>query len=235
MSHYTHGLVAGKIASKVKRALLPDQWVDFLTAVVEHDDHLLDFDEENYLTDRGAPMDFTMEKGNHSESLEHAKRVFSNAMEKSQFVALMVGRHLEFLYEDMAEAYSPMKKYLENIGKLRKGQRKLYGLNKGKEDGLYDIMRFADRLSLIICQGQVPATGRKIEINDTIDGKTYFVRSLEGVEEGLTVEPWPFESDSFAIELEYRVVEQLKFKNNEELESKIAGAAVRRRQFKFEQ
>lgn len=203
---------------------MPEQWVDVLTAIVEHDDHLLDFDEQDYLTDGGTPLDFTMAKGSNRDSLEHAEKVFSNAMQKSQLIALLVGRHLEFLYGGLAKEYAPMKKFLEGISELRGGQRKLYRLDKTDEDGLYNIMLFCDRCSLVLCQNEVPETGRKLEINRTIGDKVYYIH--KGDENGLTIEPWPFKKERFTLELEYRVLEDVKFKNNDELEQAISKAKI---------
>ena len=125
ISHYAHGLLSGKIAQELKINLRPAHWVDILTGIIEHDDHLLDFDEQEYLTENGTPKDFTMEGGSDREALEHAKRVYANAMQKSQLVALMVGRHLNFLYDSLSKEYSPMKKFLEELVELRTSQRKL--------------------------------------------------------------------------------------------------------------
>lgn len=229
ISHYTHGLLAGKIASQLEEGLMPEHWVDVLTGIIEHDDHLLDFDEQDYLTENGTPKDFTMEGGTDGEALEHARRVFSNAMQKSQLVALLVGRHLSFLYEGLAERYVPMKKLLKAIMKLREKQRKLYGLRKNDEDHLYDILLFSDRCSLILCQDGIPEVGRKLEINRTILDRTYFIeRSGDGI---LKVGPWPFERSEFRLDFEYRLLSKAAFKDNSELEVALNNAEIHLRSF----
>ncbi len=215
ISHYAHGLLAGKIASQLSKDLMPEHWVDVLTAIVEHDDHLLNFEEQDYLTKNGTPKDFTMESNKNREALEHAQRVYANAMQKSQLVALLVGRHLEFLNEDLAEDFKPMEQFLEDIDALRAQQRKLYGLLRKDEDNLYDIMLFSDRCSLILCQDKIPEVGRKLEINNTIRNKTYFI--YQDNTEKITVEPWPFEHDKIKLDFEYRIIPQATFKNNQEL------------------
>jgi len=40
---------------------MPEHWVDVLTEIIECDDHLLDFEENDYLTENGTPKDFAME------------------------------------------------------------------------------------------------------------------------------------------------------------------------------
>lgn len=231
VSHYAHGLLAGKFAVQLDRGHLPLYWTDTLTAVIEHDDHLLDFDEREYLTEHGTPLDFTLAKGTDAETLEHAKRVFSSAMQKSQMIGLLVGRHLEFLYQGLSKDYEPIGKFLDGVSGLREGQRKLYGIEKSDEDNLYDMLRFCDRCSLILAQNKIPEVGRKLEINRTIKDKTYFIsRDGEGT---CKISPWPFHKKEFEIEFEYRMLEQTSFKNNGELKQALDDAEVYLRSFKF--
>lgn len=229
ISHYAHGLLSGKIASQLKTEWMPEHWVDVLTGIIEHDDHLPDFEEQDYLTENGTPRDFTMEGGSDKETLKHAKLVFSNAMQKSQMIALLTGRHLEFLYETLAESYPPMNDFLKGIASLRKSQRKLYGMTKKDEDHLYDIMLFSDRCSLILCQDKMPEVGRKLEINKTIGNKRFFIR--KGDSDCLHIEPWPFEADTFQLDFEYRILNESTFKDNLSLKKAMEVAEIKMRSY----
>ncbi|HEA30926.1 MAG TPA: DUF3891 family protein [Leeuwenhoekiella sp.] len=229
ISHYTHGLLAGKIANQLENDLKGPHWLDVLTAVIEHDDHLLDFDEQNYLTDNGSPMDFTMSSGTPAEMVKHAQGVYSDAMQKSQLVGLLVGRHLSFLYEDLD--FKEMRLFLEKIEKERSNQRKTYNLSKADEDALYNILLFCDRCSLILCQDAIPEVGRKLEINTTIAKNTYFI-SKTG-QDTLKIEPWCFEEEDFTLTLEYRMLAKASYKSNQELEENLENAKVQIRTFQF--
>ncbi|MGC1471169.1 MAG: DUF3891 family protein [Psychroserpens sp.] len=231
ISHYAHGLLSGKIAQKLSKTVRPHDWVDVLTGIIEHDDHLLNFDEQEYLTENGTPKDFSMEGGTDEEALEHAKRVYANAIQKSQLVALMVGRHLCFLYGSLADKFKPMNKFLEDIESLRPVQRKLYHLKKSDEDALYDVMLFCDRLSLILCQDETPEVGRKLEINKSIKNRTYFIHKNE--DNILRVEPWPFEENDFTLNFEYRLLSSSNFKDNKALQHELENAQIRIRSLKF--
>ena len=231
ISHYAHGLLAGKIASQVKEELMSKNWVDILTGIIEHDDHLPDFDEQNYLTEKGTPKDFTMKGGSDKDALKHAECVYANSMQKSQLVALMVGRHLNFLYESLAKEYKPMKEFLDHVNTMGKDQRKLYGISKKKENDLYDIMLFSDRCSLILCQDAVPEVGRKIEINHTIKDKTYYIHL--GKDDTMIVVPWPFKENTFEVNLEYRILNEVRFDTNEKLKKAIENAKVAMHTFTF--
>lgn len=232
ISHYTHGLLAGQIANQLKNELKTPHWLDVLTAVIEHDDHLLDFDEQNYLTDTGAPMDFTMSAGTPTEILEHAKGVYGDALQKSQLVALLVGRHLSFLYEGLAEDFKKMHLFLEEVEKNRSEQRKLYALYKADEDALYNILLFSDRCSLILCQDKIPELERKLEINQTIKKNTYFIS--KNAENKIKIEPWHFENERFTLTLEYRVLTKAAYKSNQELQDDLEHVKVEIRTFQFE-
>ncbi|MGB3775677.1 MAG: DUF3891 family protein [Leeuwenhoekiella sp.] len=231
ISHYTHGLLAGKLANQLKKDLKNKYWSDVLTAIIEHDDHLLDFEEQNYLTEMGTPLDFTLSSGTNTEVLEHAKRVYADSLQKSQLVALLVGRHLSFLNESLATTYKPMKDFLKDVDHRGKQQRKIYSLTKTQENHLYNILLFCDRCSLILCQDQIPEVGRKLEINHTINKKTYFIAKNDS--DLIKIEPWCFEEDSFELHLEYRVLKKASFKSNRELQECLEDAKVQLRVFKF--
>ena len=230
ISHYTHGLLAGKIAQRLSVELRPNFWIDVLTAIIEHDDHLQEFDEQNYLTDNGTPLDYKMSSGTAEDSLKHSKRVASNAEQKSQLVALLVGHHLEYLYKSLAKEFKPMYTFLDFIRNKRKQQRDLYNLSKSETKDIYDLLLFCDRLSLILCQNQIPTGNRQLEINSTINGKTYYIKQMDT---GICIEPWCFEESGFKLEFEYRLVNQPTFENNKELKGSLEKAAIELRQLKF--
>ena len=90
-------------------------------------------------------------------------------------------------------------------------------------------MLFCDRCSLILCQDQVPQVGRKLEINKTIDNKTYFISSND--DGTLTISPWPFAKNAFELDLEYRILTEASFNGNQALKGAIEEADVAIRTF----
>ena len=231
ISQYTHGLLAGKLAVRLKPELKPKYWIDTLTGIIEHDDQQLDFDEEDYLTEIGTPQDFAMGAQSKKESLEHAERVYANSIQKSQMIALMVGRHLENLYSDLAKDLKGMREFLNNVKKRRKNQRSLYGISKSDEDAAYAVLLFCDRLSLILCRDQVPEVGREVEINSTIDDQTYY---LKRVDDKISIRPWPFDEKSFEVEFEYQILAQSQFDGNSDLRKSMSQSDVELETVQFE-
>ena len=222
ISHYTHALLAGKIGYRLKDKMLEFNRLETLTAIINHDDYLIDFDETNYLTDAGTPRDFMMDGGNAKDDIVHAKSLYNGTLQKSQWISILVSRHIEFLYQDSSD--NEMQLFLKKMYEKRKEQRKLYGLNLEMENQLYSVLRFCDRLSLIICGEEVPVEGRKLEINQSIDDETYFVSF--GDEGKYCIEPWLFSENSFEVDYEYKILEQAKFSTNKELQQCIADAPV---------
>lgn len=228
---YTHGLLAGQIAQQISHAYRPQPWVETLTAIIEHDDNQLDFDEKEYVDKVGAPLDFTMDQPSNSEIYQRATRVLALAEFKSGWIMLLVSMHVDFLYQSKASCDDTLKQLLKEQKELRTVLRRRYGIKKEEAVAYYNFLLFCDRCSLILCQNEVPSLGRAIEINKTIDNKKYFIKRID--ETFYTVEPWCFEEDNFTVGIESRTVNQLKFKNNSELQKALTTAEVDIKEWNF--
>ncbi|MFS4446532.1 DUF3891 family protein [Maribacter sp. 2307UL18-2] len=227
----SHGLLAGKIAQELKKEYRPKLWLDTLVAVVEHDDHQLDFDEKNYLSDLGMPLDFTEDTVSTTKVLKRAKRVIGQAKSKSLWMALLVSFHLEFLYGHLREESQGAKTFLDDQTKFRNDTMSHLGMGKKEAENAYELLRFCDRCSLILCKDEIPDSGRKIEINTSIENKTYFLLRKENA--CLTVEPWCFETNEFEVSIEETIIEQTKFKNQEEFKKVLEATERSRLIWKF--
>ncbi len=96
-SHSSHGLLAGQIAYELADDFRSKNWVDTLTAIIEHDDRQLDFTEKNYLTKTGMPCDFLLENRTVSEIIKRSERLLYQAECKSTWVALLIIHHIRYL------------------------------------------------------------------------------------------------------------------------------------------
>tara|TARA_R110002020_G_scaffold154714_6_gene335329 strand:- start:237918 stop:238655 length:738 start_codon:yes stop_codon:yes gene_type:complete len=228
---YAHGILAGQIAHHLKHKFRPEFWVETLTAIIEHDDNQLDFNEKPYLNDAGMPQDFNEVNRSEDENLERAERVFDTAMRKSGFVALLISLHLEFLYGDLEKTHNGFKKMLRKQKKIRKELRTNYSLSKKEAAAYYEILRFCDRCSLILCQEKLPAVERMLEINTSIEGEQYFIFCRS--DGSIGVEPWCFESEKFEVGVELHPVTESTFKSNKELKKALDTAAFKRETFSF--
>ncbi|KPM32101.1 Hypothetical protein I595_1750 [Croceitalea dokdonensis DOKDO 023] len=215
-----HGLLAGKIANELAHRLRPEHWLETLTAIIEHDDHQLNFDEKMYLNEIGVPIDFVPENTPNEKVTERAQRIYKKARIKSKYTAMLVSLHLEFLYGDMED--KEMREFLKTIGKDRQKFQKLYGLEAKKVQSTYQILRFCDRCSLILCKESLPTNQRSLEINTSIEGKTYYIYQSE--KGHVMINPWPFEKENFLVAVEELLLQTAKFKDNQELQTALKGA-----------
>lgn len=227
---HAHGLLAGQIANQLKHNLRPDLWVETLTAVIEHDDNQLNFEEKSYLNQAGMPQDFTEVERSCEENLERAKRVIEIAQRKSGWIALLISMHIDFLYGDL-ENDATFKSFLKDQNDLRKKLRKHYNVNKATAKSYYELLRFCDRCSLILCQNKFPALNRKLEINQSINDKKYFIYLRD--DGTLGVEPWIFEKKSFEVGVEKRNLDKASYNSNLELKEDLEKAEVLRLKWTF--
>ena len=225
ISHPAHGLLAGKIADNIKDKLFVDHWLETMTAIIEHDDEQISHKAKKCISKTGMPMDFTLNTIPVAKSFEHAKAVFEKVNNKSSWSALILSHHLQFLYEDTAKNHAEFSKFLKDLKRFRAEVCERYKVEPDRVSELYKIMIFADRLSLILCQNQVPQLGRELEINTSIDNKKYFISESDNG--NLTVKPWPFKDQSFDLTLESRLLSEIKFKDEDEFDAFLAKAPIK--------
>ncbi|WP_296618844.1 DUF3891 family protein [Marivirga sp.] len=231
ISQYAHGLLAGRIASQIHPQFRPKQWVETLTAIIEHDDKQIDLDIQSCLSDAGLPMDFSLSKSEPQSSVvKRARGLMELAMNKSRWIALLISCHLDFLY-NKNEVGKEMQAFLREGAKFRKRTLKKFEITEEKLNEYYQILRFSDRLSLILCKDEVPEKGRRLEVNKSINNKTFSVSKDE--KNRLNIDPWCFKDKSFDFSVETRYVEQATFASGAALQSAINKTEVSLKDFKF--
>lgn len=217
--HAAHGLLAGKIANALLPSFRPEPWFETLVAITDHDDRQLNFEEKNYLSVLGVPIDFIDEKQNIYEILKRIKRITREAKNKSSWTRLMISFHIEFLYGALAETSSYLKQFFIEDANERTVILKLYNLSIEQARANYEVLRFCDRLSLILCKDETPALGRLLEINHSIKDKTYFVK--QNKEGHITIEPWVFQTNVIELCVEERYLEVAQFKSQKDFETQL--------------
>jgi len=213
-SHSAHGLLAGKIANHLLDSIKGDHWVDTLTAIVEHDDRQLNFQEKNYLTKIGTPQDFLDENRKVKEIIKRSERLLEQSRLKSSWVTILVMKHLDFLYKDLTGESKLIQQFITKMNEELKELMNVYKLSEQKVQDLYQIMVFADRCSLILCQNGVPAKNRELEINTSINDQKYVIRRTHN--DKITIDPWIFEEESFLVDCEYKLLKKASFSSNTE-------------------
>lgn len=217
--HEAHGLLAGKIANEIEDKYRPIHWFETLIAVCEHDDRQLNFNEKEYLSDLGVPLDFTEENYSVFDVLERMQRVLISAENKSLWVKLLISYHNEFIYGHMKDESKKISEFFKKEEKERKILFQHFEIKESKAKSYYEFLRFCDRLSLILCKDETPENNRLLEINTSINNDIYFIKKSE--DNTLIVSPWIFKSDQFELSVEERILHETQFKSSKKFEKTL--------------
>ncbi|HUQ68013.1 MAG TPA: DUF3891 family protein [Planctomycetaceae bacterium] len=226
-----HALLAGRIAGQLRQHSKIRYWPETLAAIVDHDDHKEAFGKNVYLTELGAPKDFTQFRFTARERFEEVRRRIEHGYRKHRWVGLLAARHAEELYHDQS-----VSKKLAALLKDEQSKRAsiLADLQTSEValESAYAILQWCDRTSLILCQDALPAMHRRLEVASLGDRKKSEIWKAE--DGTIAVAPWPFTAESFDASVEVRTIPQLKFATDRELESQLDACAVENRVWKFQ-
>jgi hypothetical protein len=111
----------------------------------------------------------------------------------------------------------------EQLQNQQRWQEEL-GIEKEEVDAAYAFMQWCDRLSLILCQQELPADERFLEISNGPDGQRYDIKQRR--DHLVTVKPWPFQEEKFTVNVEACDIFQLKFESNAELSQALQKAPI---------
>lgn len=219
----THGLLAAQIASNWRVKDRSRRWLETVLAIAEHDDAQIELERDDLLTELGGPFNFDMRKFD----LDHFKRTYEFSISKSRYIALLNLMHLQFVYGKEVKndlgALKLMTRVSRDIRQFR-GELDITA-NDAQKD--YDLLEWCDALSLLICQHYIQPESRAVEISDGPDHKPYKLIHIE--DNRLSVDPWPFETDSFEVYVESRTIPQLRFKDSEDFKKQFINADVSER------
>lgn len=206
-----HGLLAFQLALHWSVAKRPIRWEETLAALLEHDDGQAPWEGRNHLTEAGAPLDFR----ELQYSVEQAKQMIQIGLEKSRWNALMLSMHTTFLYEPKRGEDSALDEFLDQQKTSQTKWRKTYGATVAQARYAYAFVQWCDALSLVLCKGQLQAEERRLEVSKGPDGVSYFI--FQRQDQTLGMESWPFEVDQFEVHVESYLLNQLAFRDDEEL------------------
>jgi len=218
--HRAHALLAAQIAGHWRKSDAPERFYETIAAISHHDDLEKEW-EGNELTEAGAPLDFTLGRGDSTEPL---RRHISNARYRGRWVTLLTSKHITYLSQDKWGSSKEWDGFLnEQVQNQEKWSKEL-GIEKDEVERAYQFMLWCDRLSLILAQKQIPDDQRSLEITSGIDDQRYDLHQLNNGH--LTVEPWPF-GEEFTVNVEACCLSELKFENNEALVKALQSAPVK--------
>lgn len=216
--HRAHALLAAQIAGQWDFSKKTYRLYETIAAIAHHDNLEKEW-EDDQLTEAGAPLDFTLER---ESSVEQLRRHADESLYHGRWVAMLISMHLCFLNQAKQDNDPAIAEFL-NIQRQRQAQwRDELEVNKDEVESAYTYMRWCDRLSLILCQRQVPTGGRRLEITDGPDGQHYTI--YRPTPDSLGVTPWPFSCDRFTVSVDACYLSQLEFESNQELNKALKEA-----------
>lgn len=222
-----HALLAARIAAQWRLDQRPTRWIETLVAIAQHDDEAGDWTGQNHLTAAGAPLDFTLNK---KPALHQPWLVTQDLQYKGQWAALLISMHMVFLYGDMRDEGAEFKNFLDEQLKNQKLWRSALKITQKEAEAAYALFEWADRMSLILCRRELPEAQRSLEVSTGPDGTRYEVSCCDGF---VRVEPWCFEETQFTVSVETMQLNQLSFKDDQELKAALQAAPVTQQTWEF--
>jgi len=225
--HRAHALLAAQIAAYWNRKDSPVRLIETVAAISHHDDLEREW-EENNLTPAGAPLDFTLDK---NTDLQKLRKLITGACYRGRWVAMLTSMHTSFLNEGKRGESAELDSFLDEQLEMQKQLRKGLQINKQEAEQAYAFMQWCDRLSLILCQRQLPVGERALEISKGPNGKRYDVLQLS--DERITVTPWPFEEEELTVNVEASYLSQVQFDSNTALAEALQTAQIKTLEWTF--
>ncbi len=198
-----------------------------MLAIADHDDGQQPIRQTQYLTEAGAPAHFKMQ----TLSMEQMHKVTRMAECKGQWVALLISKHMLFLYGDKRGESKELAAFLEAQEQKQKQWINALQVTHKEVDLAYALLQWCDQLSLVLSQRHLPAGERKLEISAGPDGNVHFIYQRKN--NTLCVEPWPFQDKEFTVGVEASYLTQLHFKDDKELDNALEKAPVKTLQWVF--
>ena len=205
-THHAH--IAGFIGNHLKSEYKSLFFSEVIAAIFYHETQETDFNYTRQLNDLGQPVSFDKPEITLEEQAEKTNKILDKLKTRSLLGAALVSTHLKFLSPQVFTTGLVSK---SNSNLDRKAMR-LYKIKKADYDYLYGIVRFCDRLSLMICQNELPDAQRSFEINNALGNKIHQLKDKNG---RLIIDPWPFVGTELTIQYEYHKLKQRSFKNSE--------------------
>lgn len=229
--HRAHALLAAQIAGNWQKSDRPRRIVETVAAISHHDDLEKEW-EGNHLTEVGTPLDFTLIKGVPTgEDIEKLRKLINNSRYRGRWVAMLISMHVSFLSEGNRGKSSEIDSFLDEQLQWQKQWREELGISKEEAAQTYAFFQLCDRLSLILCNRQLPAGERYLEIGKDGNDRRYDV--IQKQDQTVYVKPWPFEEESFTVNVEATYLNQVVFENNEALAHALQVAPIKTLEWTF--
>jgi hypothetical protein len=225
----SHAMLAAELIAPWNEQARPERWTELLAALVQHDDQENFWQGAGHLSDLGTPLNFD-KVGIQTHKLR-ARTVIDNARRQSLMVALMISRHNSFLYEEMRGQDKELDQFLDEQQDNRKAWLKTLKMSVEAMEYAYRFVSWGDRLSLILCQRQLPDKERALEICEGPDGTRHEV--MQRSDGTVSLSPWCYGTEHVTFRVETRLLRQAQFKDIDEFRQALEDAPIQIREWEF--
>lgn len=225
--HRAHALLAAQIAGNWRKSDRPRRIVETVAAISHHDDLEREW-EGNHLTEVGTPLDFTLTT---KTDLEKLREITQNSRYRGRWVAMLISMHVSYLTEGKRGESPELDSFLDEQLQRQKQWREELGISKEEAAKTYAFFQLCDRLSLILCNHQLPIGERALEIGKDTEGQRYDV--IQRKDQTIEVKPWPFQEEKFTVNVEATYLNQVIFENNEAFAQALQVAPIKTLEWTF--
>lgn len=229
INQQAHGLLAIQLALHWRKEKRPVHWVETLTALTEHDDGQDPWEGRNHLTTAGTPLHFEL----LTYSVEQCHQLIQIGLQKSRWNALLMSMHTSFLYESKRGTDKALDTFLDQQVTNQTKWRKESKASKAEADYAYRFLQWCDALSLVLCMNKIPPEERRLEVSQGPDGVSYYIYQRSNGTIGM--EPWPFEDADIQVHIETFLVDQVVFKNDNQLYNAVQDAPITTKEWTFKE
>jgi hypothetical protein len=217
-----HALLAAQLIAPWHVEARPSRWMEILAALVQHDDEENYWEQTDHLSDLGTPLNF--DRMGIERAMLKERRVIASAYDQDVWVGLLISRHNTYIYEDLYGTDKQLAAFLDEQADNRKRWLKQLGIKHKELETDYAFMNWGDRLSLILCQRQLPDKERRLEITIGPSGERYEVFQRKDGTVGL--EPYPYDEDRLTFSVNKRILTQPQFKDTAEFRKVLEATPV---------
>ncbi len=215
-----HARLAADLLGPLRAELRPARWDALLYATALHDNGWQEWEPGDHRTPLGTPRHFR--ETTTADVVRQSGFALTRVRHASLFAALLVAEHLRSLYGRLGD--DSVNTMLRDQTRERARWRRALGVTQADVDAHYPALRWADTLSLMLCERALPMDGLRVEIG-RLPGADAPTFAWQRDDDTVGLDPWPYADDA-AVEVSTEVVRlrRLTFGTDDALARAMASA-----------
>ena len=195
-----HARLAADLLRPLRAELRPARWGALLYATALHDNGWQEWEPGDHRTPLGTPRHFR--ETTTADILRQSEFALQRVRHGSLFAALLVAEHVRSLYRRLGDP--AVDAMLRAQTRERARWRRALGVTQPEVAAHYPALRWADTLSLMLCERALPQDELRVEVGRLpgAGAPTFAWRRADG---SVGLDPWPY-ADGETVEVSAEVV-----------------------------